>query len=768
MSSRAALNVLLPVPGADLQSWAQQLTERLQSVLTRLTYDNNTEVILYKLLPIQDSSGRTILDPAGIHIYGVDDFEVVNGPIIRIRTEELVDNAITTAKLAAGSITATKIEDGAITTPKLTANAVTAGKIAVNAIVANDGVIGTAAIADAQIATLNASKINAGSIAAERMRANLVTALEGQFATLGALAASLGAVRIRPGGKLYTESAVDLTTGTGVVIMEDKIRAGSPSSQLLWDGTKLVLGNPSGSRVEVVSGTLTIYDASGTVLLSSGGKIPWTQIVGAGKPQDGATVGADVSNLNIGLGTNLLANTEFIGGFVPAVLGWNPGGVSPLTLRGDDMWRPKGGQALEMFQSGRSGNVHNVGANTDLNGPYGDYHYGIPVTAGKRYEFSAKLAAHRCDYWLSIVFFDAAGTILEDFGSGFITPSLSGGPTFAANAHGSGWTHAVIFRTAPAAAAFANVYWRKSDTYVGQADSYAWLTQPFFGEALASQTAPSTYSPGHAPGAFSSLDTLNPTNIANFMAAASISSTFIANAAILTAHIADAQILSAKIADAQITSAKIVDASITSAKIGYAQILNTHIADAQISSAKIVDAAITNAKISGDLQSDNFVAGSAGWRIRKSTGSAEFQDVVIRGQVTDTRPYTAGTNVVISAMQPIVPTLPNNTTLVKVKEIVVARAGTISYSAQAKPGSTWAGTAMHYLRVLKNATYVNENTWVSDSGDSAVKTVSGNVSVVAGDLISVWFQSTAGSFNQVLNFKLMSGTLYYEAVTLDG
>ena len=167
MSSRAALNVLLPVPGADLQSWAQQLTERLQSVLTRLTYDNNTEVILYKLLPIQDSSGRTILDPAGIHIYGVDDFEVVNGPIIRIRTEELVDNAITTAKLAAGAITATKIEDGAITTPKLTANAVTAGKIAVNAIVANDGVIGTAAIADAQIATLNASKINAGTMSCE-------------------------------------------------------------------------------------------------------------------------------------------------------------------------------------------------------------------------------------------------------------------------------------------------------------------------------------------------------------------------------------------------------------------------------------------------------------------------------------------------------------------------------------------------------------------------------------------------------------------------
>jgi len=244
----------------------------------------------------------------------------------------------------------------------------------------------------------------------------------------------------------------------------------------------------------------------------------WSSIAGAGKPADNATVGANASNLNIGLGVNLLPNTEFIGGFAPAVLGWNPGGVSPLALRVDDVWRPKGGQALEMFQPGRSGNIHNIGADTYLNGSYGDYHYGIPVTAGKRYEFSAKLAAHRCDYWIAIGFFDAAGTILDEFGSGFITPRLSGGPTFSANAHGSGWTHAVIFRTAPAGAAFACVYWRKSDTDVGQADSYAWLCQPFFGEATAAQTVPSTYSPGYAKGAFSSLSQLDPTNSATFVA----------------------------------------------------------------------------------------------------------------------------------------------------------------------------------------------------------------------------------------------------------
>lgn len=742
MSSRAALNVLLPIPGADLQSWAQQLTERLQSVLTRLTYDNNVDVILYKLLPIQDSSGRTILDPAGIHIYGVDDFEVVNGPIIRIRTEELVDNAITTAKLAAGSITATKIEDGAITTPKLTANAVTAGKIAVNAIVANDGVIGTAAIADAQIATLNASKINAGSIAAERMSANIVMALEGQFLTLGALAASLGVVRIRPGGKLYTESAVDMTSGTGVIIMEDKIRAGSSNAQLLWDGTKLVLGNPSGARVEVVAGALTIYDTSGATVLSSG-KLNWANILNTP-----------------GTGSNLLVNTEYVGGDMSgAAIGYNPDGLFS-TLYLDSVWLP----ARTYTPDGLEGLVVKSLARVAGSGAvWTKLQDEIPVIAGRRYECSALLASYGCDgVQIVLEFKDAAGGSVGAAYGSMAYPNL-GDKTMAS------LTPYAVFGVAPTGSAKAVAHFVRYNTSVGYSDSIARIFHPMLCEATTEQTTPSAYIPAAARGAFSALGQLSPANVAAFMQSATVSSTYIANAAILTAHIADAQILSAKIADAQITSAKIVDAAITTAKIGSAQIVNAHIADAQISSAKIVDAAITNAKISGDLQSDNFVTGSAGWRIRKSSGSAEFQDVVIRGQVTDTRPYTAGTNVVISAVQPVAPTLPNNTTLVKVKEIVVARAGTLSYSVQAKPRLNWTGTATHYLRVIKNgSTVVNDTQWASNSGDSTIKTASGNTTVASGDLISVWLQSTAGAGNFVQNFKIMSGTIYYEAVTVDG
>lgn len=225
--------------------------------------------------------------------------------------------------------------------------------------------------------------------------------------------------------------------------------------------------------------------------------------------------------------------------------------------------------------------------------------------------------------------------------------------------------------------------------------------------------------------------------------------TYIAGLSISNAYISDAAITNAKIADASITSAKIVDASITSAKIG--------------------DASITNAKISGNLQSDNFVAGVSGWQIRKSDGGAEFSGVTVRGDLYDTRQYTAGTNVVISALRPVAPVLPNNTTLVKVKEFRVSRNGTISYYAEAKPNLNWSGTTTHYLRVIKNTnTFVNDNFWSSNGSDTAIKSVSGNVTVNAGDTISVWLQSTAGNNNMVQNFKLLSGSLYYETVTMDG
>lgn len=111
---------------------------------------------------------------------------------------------------------------------------------------------------------------------------------------------------------------------------------------------------------------------------------------------------------------------------------------------------------------------------------------------------------------------------------------------------------------------------------------------------------------------------------------AAIDTAKIADAAIVTAKIADAQITTAKIADANITNAKIANAAIDSAKIADAAITSAKIANAAITEAKIADATITSAKIANQIQSTNYVAGSAGWMINKG-GGAEFQNVVING-----------------------------------------------------------------------------------------------------------------------------------------
>ena len=130
-----------------------------------------------------------------------------------------------------------------------------------------------------------------------------------------------------------------------------------------------------------------------------------------------------------------------------------------------------------------------------------------------------------------------------------------------------------------------------------------------------------------------------------------ITDAFIQNGTITTAKIGDAQIDNAKIADlavdvakianATITAAKIADATITAAKITDATITAAKIANATITAAQIADASITNAKIGNVIQSNDYVAGSAGWAIDKS-GTAEFSSTSIRGQLSASQVDTAG------------------------------------------------------------------------------------------------------------------------------
>jgi hypothetical protein len=77
-------------------------------------------------------------------------------------------------------------------------------------------------------------------------------------------------------------------------------------------------------------------------------------------------------------------------------------------------------------------------------------------------------------------------------------------------------------------------------------------------------------------------------------------------------------------------SGVIANGAITNALIGNLAVDTANIAAGAIVEAKIGDGQITNAKIGNFIQSSNYAAGSAGWKIHKD-GTAEFGAAVIRG-----------------------------------------------------------------------------------------------------------------------------------------
>ena len=119
---------------------------------------------------------------------------------------------------------------------------------------------------------------------------------------------------------------------------------------------------------------------------------------------------------------------------------------------------------------------------------------------------------------------------------------------------------------------------------------------------------------------FFQIDSATTINGVSVPAGTYMKNAFIHNASITTAMVQDAAIDSAKIADANVVTAKINDAAITTAKIN----------DAAITTPKIADANITNAKIGNVIQSANYSAGTAGWKIDKA-GDIEANDATFRG-----------------------------------------------------------------------------------------------------------------------------------------
>lgn len=160
--------------------------------------------------------------------------------------------------------------------------------------VAQKGQIGELAVDDAAIDNLSAAKLTAGdgTIGGRLKSSNYVAGETGWIVRPDGTAEFAGAT-VR--GTIYADTgwfkgqiiggnATTYASGAGMWTGDDddiwKFRLGSDGTYLRWDGSSLTL-----------RGTLTIEDGAGNVLLSAGEGVPWGRISGAGRPEDGATVG---------------------------------------------------------------------------------------------------------------------------------------------------------------------------------------------------------------------------------------------------------------------------------------------------------------------------------------------------------------------------------------------------------------------------------------------------------------------------------------------
>jgi hypothetical protein len=120
-----------------------------------------------------------------------------------------------------------------------------------------------------------------------------------------------------------------------------------------------------------------------------------------------------------------------------------------------------------------------------------------PVTAGRSYEFSAYIGAHRCSTVLQIDVYTAAGALLATFDSSVtgqgsdlntgVNSSVLGGQAL------SSYRRLWAFGVMPDTASYCQVHARASDN--GGVYSYVFLAHPYFGAMRSGQTAPSDYVP---------------------------------------------------------------------------------------------------------------------------------------------------------------------------------------------------------------------------------------------------------------------------------
>ena len=200
----------------------------------------------------------------------------------------------------------------------------------------------------------------------------------------------------------------------------------------------------------------------------------------------GLTIRDASNNIIFGSGTgigggNRVVNSDLFQSADYWAITWNQNGGSNYTLARNlagASWIPIGGNQIGLTRSGNAlTGVIDFG-NTQS----------YPVEVGKRYEFSAYLAAHRCDNDAFVVFINSGGgQIAEVHGT---VGRANGGQSL------SNWRRSFGFAVAPAGATHAQIRVRTTAVDAGQSDGYSWGTMFSFKEATVSQTEPSLWTAG--------------------------------------------------------------------------------------------------------------------------------------------------------------------------------------------------------------------------------------------------------------------------------
>lgn len=332
---------------------------------------------------------------------------------------------------------------------------------------------------------IDGSSIVTGSIQANQIAAGTIQAQNIAAGAITATAIAAGAVTADKlnGGTINASSAINIGGTNFQINASNQNMTVKDTSGV----TRLTIGQLSSGNYGI-----SIYDATGAVILTSGSKIDASQIsnlMSSGNMLYNSDFALGL--VNVGSYTNVSGGTVTLGSNLSGHIlpgGWNVYVTMATTLTSSP---------LQIF---------------DLR-LYGQNDSYIPVVPGTYYEASCYVGAYRCAVDMGIYWFDASGAYVSE----------SHGAQAAANNGATGGldTYLRPFVIAQAPATAVQCFVGPRGYGIGQANPYIFATRAYLGQATATQTTPSNWSMGGAGAVITS------SNV----------STYIQNAAIQSAQI---------------------------------------------------------------------------------------------------------------------------------------------------------------------------------------------------------------------------------------